>query len=60
MVRHESAIALGSIGGEVSKMRLQQFTGDSDQMVADSCLVALDTIAYWEAWEAEEARIKNS
>jgi len=60
MVRHESAIALGSIGGEVSKMKLQQFTGDSDQMVADSCLVALDTIAYWEAWEAEEARIKNS
>lgn len=60
MVRHESAIALGSIGTEVSKVKLQQFVNDSDQMVADSCLVALDTIAYWEAWEEEEERIRNS
>mmetsp|Transcript_13186 Transcript_13186/g.23722 ORF Transcript_13186/g.23722 Transcript_13186/m.23722 type:complete len:294 (-) Transcript_13186:144-1025(-) len=60
MVRHESAIALGSIGTEVSKVKLQEYINDSEQMVADSCLVALDTIAYWEAWEEEEERIKNS
>merc|ERR1712048_1452313 len=54
MVRHESAIALGSIGSEKAKLVLQKFSRDPIPMVAESCLVALDTIAYWEAWEAEE------
>lgn len=57
MVRHESAIALGTIGGDVAKQGLTEFVGDTDEMVADSCRVALDTAAYWEAWEALEARL---
>jgi len=27
------------------------------QMVAESCRVALDTCAYWDAWEEAERRI---
>ena len=60
MVRHEAAIALGSIGSEEAKVALREWTQDTEPMVAESCLVALDTIAYWEAWEAAEERIKNA
>ncbi|CAD7959167.1 unnamed protein product [Amoebophrya sp. A120] len=59
MVRHESAIALGSIGGESAKEWLRRFCHDPDVLVAESCLVALDTIHYWEMWEREEERILN-
>merc|ERR1712032_1587209 len=43
MVRHESAIALGSIGGLAAKESLARFSGDPEPMVSESCLVALDT-----------------
>eukprot|EP00928_Gymnodinium_smaydae_P021678 TRINITY_DN18486_c0_g1_i2.p1 TRINITY_DN18486_c0_g1~~TRINITY_DN18486_c0_g1_i2.p1 ORF type:complete len:344 (-),score=68.66 TRINITY_DN18486_c0_g1_i2:181-1212(-) len=59
MVRHESAIALGSIGGERAKACLQRFSSDGEAMVAESCLVALDTLAYWEAWEEAEKRVRE-
>eukprot|EP00392_Amoebophrya_sp_AT5.2_P007832 g7851.t1 len=59
MARHESAIALGSIGGEAAKAGLLRFVEDGEQMVAESCLVALDTIEYWEMWEREEKRIRG-
>merc|ERR1712217_401489 len=42
MVRHEAAIALGSIGGEEAKSALRKFSSDSEPMVSESCLVALD------------------
>ena len=57
MVRHESAIALGSVGGPLAKIWLRKFVSDPEPMVAESCLVGLDMIAYWAAWEAEEKRI---
>lgn len=49
MVRHESAIALGSLGGEKAKAALQQYSKDTEKMVAESCLVGLSTAEYWEA-----------
>jgi len=52
MVRHEAAIALGSIGGETAKGKLREYANDAEPMVAESCQVALDTAAYWEAWDA--------
>lgn len=57
MVRHEAAIALGSIGGDGAKAALRRFAQDAEPMVAESCRVALDTAAYWEAWERVEARM---
>ena len=59
MVRHESAIALGSIGGAQAKAALRKFATDPQPMVAESCLVALDTCAYWDAWEEAERRING-
>jgi len=60
MVRHEAAIALGSIGGDDAKIALREFSTDPEPMVAESCLVALDTIAYWEAWERVEKRMQQN
>jgi len=59
MVRHESAIALGSVGSPDAIVALQRFSHDPEPMVAESCLVGMATAAYWAAWEAEEERIKN-
>jgi len=60
MVRHEAAIALGAIGSEVTDAALRAFLCDSDQMVAESCEVALATAAYWRAWEEIEKRCAAS
>jgi len=57
MVRHEAAIALGTIGSLEADEALHRFVNDSDQLVAESCEVALQTSAYWRAWEALEAKI---
>jgi len=57
VVRHEAAIALGSICSEVGEIALQQFKDDDEPMVAESCRVALSTIAYWKKWEELEARL---
>lgn len=60
MVRHEAAIALGSIGGEEAKVALENWISDRDELVRESCVVALATMKYWEEWEALEARMKES
>lgn len=49
MVRHESAEALGAIEerwGECECI-LQKFLQDEDDVVRESCLVALDAADYW-------------
>jgi len=47
MVRHEAAEALGAIGGAEAVEALRLYSRDSDQIVRDSCHVALDTLDYW-------------
>ncbi len=49
MVRHESAEALGAIEerwGECESI-LQKFLDDEDDVVRESCVVALDAADYW-------------
>ncbi len=49
MVRHESAEALGAIEerwGECEQI-LEQFLNDKDDVVRESCVVALDAADYW-------------
>lgn len=49
MVRHESAEALGAIEerwGECESV-LQKFLEDDDDVVRESCVVALDAADYW-------------
>lgn len=60
MVRHEAAIALGSVGTPAAETALRNYVADPDRLVAESCEVALDTAAYWKAWEELEARISSS
>merc|ERR1712039_398329 len=60
MVRHEAAIALGSVGTSAAEAVLRKYVDDPDQLVAESCQVALDTAAYWRAWEELEARISST
>lgn len=57
VVRHESAIALGTVGTEEADEALRMYVNDADQLVAESCEVALQTSAYWRAWEELEARV---
>lgn len=47
MVRHEAAEALGAIGGEDVEKLLEIYLVDGEDVVKDSCHVALDTIEYW-------------
>uniref|UniRef100_G3NBC6 Deoxyhypusine hydroxylase n=1 Tax=Gasterosteus aculeatus TaxID=69293 RepID=G3NBC6_GASAC len=46
MVRHEAAEALGSIGKEECLAVLQQYLGDGERIVKESCEVALDMLEY--------------
>ncbi|XP_075901506.1 deoxyhypusine hydroxylase [Nelusetta ayraudi] len=46
MVRHEAAEALGSIGKEECLAVLQQYRADVEQVVKESCEVALDMLEY--------------
>ncbi|GMH40361.1 hypothetical protein BSKO_08265 [Bryopsis sp. KO-2023] len=46
MVRHEAAEALGSIADEGSVQLLKEFSKDPEPIVAESCIVALDTLQY--------------
>merc|ERR1712060_528227 len=61
MVRHEAAIALGPVAVAMPKAdaALRAHLQDPDHLVAQSCEVALDTAAYWRAWEALEARLAD-
>ena len=49
MVRHESAEALGAIEGRWDDCEriLEEFTRDSNIVVRESCMVALDAADYW-------------
>lgn len=49
MVRHESAEALGAIEDrwEECEQLLVEFSNDSDVVVRESCMVALDAADYW-------------
>ena len=49
MVRHESAEALGAIEGRWEDVEriLSEFKTDKDDVVRESCLVALDAADYW-------------
>ena len=49
MVRHEAAEALGAIVGEEEKCKilLEEFLNDADDVVRESCEVALDCQDYW-------------
>lgn len=47
MVRHEAAEALGAIGGDKIEAVLEKFKVDEEEVVVDSCVVALDTMDYW-------------
>jgi deoxyhypusine monooxygenase len=54
MVRHEAAEAMGAIGGEEVERVLREYTTDGEQVVEESCLVALNTIDYWTNGEFSE------
>jgi deoxyhypusine monooxygenase len=64
MVRHEAAIALGSIGGKKSKLVLAQYIEENDptsaessldqQIVLESCQVSLESLKYWESFTSKE------
>ncbi len=47
MVRHEAAEAIGSIAEEDCEPMLKDFAKDRDQIVRESCDVALDLVEYW-------------
>jgi len=47
MVRHEAAEALGAIAEEEARPFLEKFVKDDEQVVAESCEVALDMVEYW-------------
>ncbi|GLE10560.1 hypothetical protein PINS_up022706 [Pythium insidiosum] len=47
MVRHEAAEALGAIGSSECEEILQVYLKDSEQVVRESCEVALDIMDYW-------------
>ena len=50
MVRHEAAEALGAIGGQDIEDILNRYRqGDKDDIVVESCEVALDAMNYWDS-----------
>jgi deoxyhypusine monooxygenase len=56
MVRHEAAEALGSLGEEEGVEEvLREFVNDGEQVVRESCVVALDMAAYEKSGETEYA-----
>lgn len=58
MVRHEAAEALGSLGEEPGvEEKLKDFLDDSEQVVRDSVIVALDMAEYEKNGEMEYAMI---
>ena len=54
MVRHEVAEAMGAIGDKSVIPSLQKFVNDPLPEVAESCVVALDLLAWVEGAEFEE------
>ena len=54
MVRHEAAEAMGAIGDRSIIPSLEAFADDPLPEVAESCVVALDLLAWVEGSEFEE------
>ena len=48
MVRHEAAEALGAIGTPEANALLLEHKSDDEEVVRESCEVALDAASYWE------------
>jgi deoxyhypusine monooxygenase len=60
MVRHEAAEALGSLGDEEGvEDTLRKFLNDPEQVVRDSCIVALDMAEFEKNGETEYAIIPS-
>ncbi|KAF1814189.1 ARM repeat-containing protein [Eremomyces bilateralis CBS 781.70] len=60
MVRHEAAEALGSLGEEEGvEDVLRRFLDDEEQVVRESCVVALDMAEYERSGEAEYAIVPS-
>jgi len=47
MVRHEAAEALGAIAADEALPILKQYLNDSEPIVRESCIVALDVHEYF-------------
>ena len=62
MVRHEAAEALGAIVGAEESCRtiLEEFKNDEDDVVRESCEVALDCQDYWSTFSQGEANDPGS
>jgi deoxyhypusine monooxygenase len=54
MVRHEAAEALGAIGGSDVEELLTKYRSDPEAVINESCMVALDTIDYWNEFKGGE------
>jgi deoxyhypusine monooxygenase len=57
MVRHEAAEALGSISNSLEL--LEEFKNDKDEVVKDSCIVAIDMHNYWSNWTNQNKEVKE-
>lgn len=55
MVRHEAAEALGSISDRRCVKLLEDFSSDPEPIVAHSCIVALDMLAFEESGDFQYA-----
>jgi len=55
MVRHEAAEALGAIGSPDTVLLMRQFAKDSERVVKESCIIALDVFDYVNSDEFEYA-----
>ena len=44
MVRHEAAEALGAIGNTIAMSTLKKFVNDDEDVIAESCEVAIDLL----------------
>jgi len=49
MVRHEAAEALGAIASPEALALLAKYIEDENEIVKESCVVALDAADYWTA-----------
>eukprot|EP00210_Caulerpa_lentillifera_P001117 g1078.t1 len=59
MVRHEAAEALGAIASDTSIELLQRFSHDTERIVADSCIVALDMLYHEQSGAFEAPRVAS-
>lgn len=52
MVRHEAAEAVGAIAEDEGLAVLEKFSSDSEKIVVDSCVVALEMHKYWSRFKS--------